>query len=82
MGKHLGHYETIEPQILGELQFVPQLKPCEPLLIFPLKSAREIVQLLKKSVDEPSGSQESKSVQNKTTTHISESEYMLYTCIM
>ena len=31
MGKHLGHYETIKPQIPGELQFVPQLNPCEPL---------------------------------------------------
>ena len=43
MGKHLGHYETIEPQIPGELQFVPQLNPREPLWIFPLKSASEIV---------------------------------------
>ena len=43
MGKHLGHYETIEPQIPGELQFVPQLNPRAPLRIFPLKSAREIV---------------------------------------
>ena len=42
------------------------------------KSASEIVKLLKKSVDEPSGSQKYKSVLNKTTTHISESEYMLY----
>ena len=32
----------------------------------------------KENVDEPSGSQESKSVLNKTTTHILESEYMLY----
>ena len=31
MGKHLGHYETIKPQIPGELQFVPQLNPREPL---------------------------------------------------
>ena len=31
MGKHLGHYETIKPQILEELQFVPQLNPREPL---------------------------------------------------
>ena len=31
MEKHLGHYETIEPQIPGELQFVPQLNPHEPL---------------------------------------------------
>ena len=31
MGKHLGHNETIEPQIPGELQFVPQLNPREPL---------------------------------------------------
>ena len=31
MGKHLGHYETIEPLIPGELQFVPQLNPREPL---------------------------------------------------
>ena len=31
MGKHLGHYETIEPQIPGDLQFVPQLNPREPL---------------------------------------------------
>ena len=43
-----------------------------------LKSASEIVKILKKSVDEPQGSQESKSVLNKTTTHISEYEYMLY----
>ena len=43
-----------------------------------LKSASEIVLLLKKSVDEPSGSQESESVLNETTTHFSESEYMLY----
>ena len=31
MGKHLGHNETIEPRIQGELQFVPQLNPREPL---------------------------------------------------
>ena len=31
MGKHLGHYETFEPQIHGQLQFVPQLNPREPL---------------------------------------------------
>ena len=62
----------------GKLQFVPQLNPREPLLIFPLKSASEIVQLLKKSVDEPSGNQESKSVLNKSTMNISESEYLLY----
>ena len=31
MGKHLGHYETIKPQIPGELHFVPQLNPREPL---------------------------------------------------
>ena len=31
IGKHLGHNETIEPQIPGELQFVPKLNPCEPL---------------------------------------------------
>ena len=31
MGKHLGHNETIEPQIPGELQFVPKLNPREPL---------------------------------------------------
>ena len=31
MGKHLGHYETIEPQIRVELQFVSKLNPCEPL---------------------------------------------------
>ena len=30
MGKYLGHYETIEPQIPGELQLVPQLNPREP----------------------------------------------------
>ena len=64
--------------MLGELQVVPQLNPREPLLIFPLKSASEIVQRLMKSVDEPTGSQESELVLNKTTTYISESEYMLY----
>ena len=47
-----------------------------------LKSASEIVKFLKKSLDEPSGSQKSKSFLNELTTHISESEYMLYTCIM
>ena len=31
MGKHLGHNETIEPPIPGELQFVPLLNPREPL---------------------------------------------------
>ena len=31
MGKHLGHYETIQPQIPGDLQFVPQLNHREPL---------------------------------------------------
>ena len=31
MGKHLGHNETIASQMPGELQFVPQLNPCEPL---------------------------------------------------
>ena len=31
IGKHLGHNETIKPQIPGELQFVPQLNPHEPL---------------------------------------------------
>ena len=31
MGKYLGHNETIKPQIPGELQFVPQLNPREPL---------------------------------------------------
>ena len=64
IGKHLGHIETIESQMPGELQFVLQLNQREPLLIFPLKSASEIVQLLKKSVDEPSGNQESKLVLN------------------
>ena len=29
MGKHLGHNETIKSQMLGELQFVPQLNPRE-----------------------------------------------------
>ena len=43
-----------------------------------LKSDSEIVKLLKKSVNESSGSQESESVLNKTTMHFSESEYMLY----
>ena len=31
IGKHLGHDKTIQPQIPGELQFVPQLNPREPL---------------------------------------------------
>ena len=49
MGKHQGHNETIEPQLPGELQFVPQLNPREPLFaFFSLKSASEIVYLLKK----------------------------------
>ena len=30
MGKHLGHNETIESRMPGELQFVPQLNPREP----------------------------------------------------
>ena len=30
MGKHLGHNETIESRMPGELQFVPQLSPHEP----------------------------------------------------
>ena len=42
-----------------------------------MKSAGEIVQLLKKSVDEPQESQESESVLNKSAT-VSESQYMLY----
>ena len=29
MRKHLGHNETIEPQIPGQLQFVPQLNRFE-----------------------------------------------------
>ena len=62
----------------GDLQFIPKLDPREPFSIFPLKSASEIVQLLKKSVDEPSGSQESKLVLNKKIPRIFESEYMLY----
>ena len=78
MGQHLGHLETIKSQMPGELQFVPHLNLREPLLIFPLKSSREIVQLLKKSFDEPPGIQESKWVLNKTTRHILESKYMLY----
>ena len=57
MGKHLGHIEAIKYQMQEELQFVPQLIPREPLLIFPLISASEIVQLLKKSTDEPPGSE-------------------------
>ena len=86
MGEASGSYRdnrrrfkaALESQMPGELQFVPQLNPREPLLIFPLKSASEIVQLLKKSVDEPSESQESESILGKTATHVSESEYMLY----
>ena len=31
MGKQLGHKEIIESQMPGELQFVLQLNPCEPL---------------------------------------------------
>ena len=31
MGKHLGHYETIEPQIPGELHIAQQLNPREPV---------------------------------------------------
>ena len=31
MGRHLGHNETIESQMPGELQFVPQSNPREPL---------------------------------------------------
>ena len=54
------------------------MNPREPLLIIPLKSAGEIVQLLKKSVDEPPESQESELVLNKTAAHVSESQYMLY----
>ena len=69
---------ALEKQMPRELQLVPQLNPREPLLISPLKSAGEIVQLLKKSVDEPLESQESESVLNKTAAHISESQYMLY----
>ena len=34
---------ALESQMPGELQFVPQLNPREPLLIFPLKSASEII---------------------------------------
>ena len=78
MRKHPGHIETIKSQMQVELQFFPQLNLHEPLLIFSLESASKIVQLLKKSVDEPPGSQESKSTMDKTNTHISESEYMLY----
>ena len=52
MGKHLGHIETIRSQMPGELQFVPQINPPEPLLIFYLKSASETVQLLKKNHQE------------------------------
>ena len=42
-----------------------------------MESAGEIVQLLKKSVDEPPESQESESVLNKTAAHVSESLFML-----
>ena len=76
MGKHLCHIKILKYQIPGKLQFVPQLNSREALLIFPVKSASEIVQLLKKSVDEPSGSQKSKSVLNKSTTHISEFQFI------
>ena len=69
---------ALDTQMPGELQFFPQLNPREPLLIIPLKSAGEIVQLFKKSVDEPPESQESESVLNKTVAHVSESQYMLY----
>ena len=69
---------ALETQMSGELQFVPQLNPREPLLIFTLKSAGEIVQLLKKIVAEPPERQESESVLNKTAAHVSESQYMLY----
>ena len=69
MGKHLGHIEAIKSQMQGELQFVPQLTPREPLLIFPLISSSEKVQVLKKSADEPPGSEESESVLNITTMH-------------
>ena len=31
MGKHLGHKMVIESQMPGELQFVPQLNPRDPL---------------------------------------------------
>ena len=41
LGKHLGHNETIKPQIPGELQFVPQLNPCEPLLNFSLEISQQ-----------------------------------------
>ena len=81
-GPYLGNRRrfkaALETQMPGELQFLPQLIPREPLLIFPLKSAGEIVQLLKKTVDEPQEKQESESVLNKTAALISESQYMLY----
>ena len=69
---------ALETQMPEELKFAPQLNPREPLLNFPLKAAGKIVQLLKKSVDEPRESQESESVLNKTAAHVSESQYMLY----
>ena len=34
-GEHLGHNETIKSQMPGELQFIPQLNPSEPLCISP-----------------------------------------------
>ena len=86
MGETSGSYRdnrkrfkcALETQMPGELQFVPQLSPREPLLIFPLKSAAEIVQLLKKSIDNPAESQESESVLNEGAVHVSESQNMLY----
>ena len=85
MGEASGSYRdsrrrfkaALESQMPGELQFVPQLNPREPLLTFPLKSASEIVQLLKKSGDEPSESQESEYILNKSATHVSESKYII-----
>ena len=68
---------AMQNQMPGKLQFVPQLNPREPLLIFPLISAGEIVQLLEKSFDEPQESQESELVLNKTVANVSESQYML-----
>ena len=62
----------------SELQFIPQLNPREPVLIFPFKSAIEIVKLLNKRVDEPSESKESETILNKAALHVSESEYVLY----
>ena len=41
MGKHLGHNETIKPQIPRELQFIPQLNAREPLLIFSLEISQQ-----------------------------------------